>query len=127
MADPIEFIRNPILYIKSDSIPLELQDSLYDTISEYQTDTDVSYEFEDDNLYPINRDYSPNDLVDVIKTIIKYLNKNRIKWEGGKTTFMYGDEHGFIVITKDNAIIGYIDDEGEVEKEYIPLTENRRL
>ena len=127
MSNSISFLNTPLLYIDSSIFNSEKEAEIFDTISEYGRDTDVSYQFINDGLYADEGNYSPNDLVDIIKKIIKYLNKNRIKWEGGKSSFIHGDEHGFIVITNDNAIIGYIDDEGEVEKEYIPLTENRRL
>src|SRR4051812_33570092 len=119
MSSPISFLGDALFYINTEDLKPEEEGELFDQISEYQTGTNVLYEFLDDYFHPNDGDYDIRDLAKVVNKIIRYLNKNKIKWEGGKVLFEYEDDKGFILVNHENIIIGIIDDEGDVEKEYI--------
>ena len=96
------------------------------SIFEESEKTDI-WILDDNQLIPQSGPWGPKDTIEELKPIIQFMNDNKIEWVGEKVVFLYGIDIGFIVITDDNAILAYIDDEGEVEKEYIPLTDTKKL
>lgn len=77
--------------------------------------------------YGTTADVRPQRMIETLFPMIKYLEKNNIPWTGAKLAFMYDEDPGFMIISEDQAIIGYIDEDGDVDKIYIQLPIKKRL
>ena len=78
-----------------------------------------------DGLFPdsFEFDITPLKTAEALIPILKFLNENNISWDGYKVPFIYNDNPGFLMVTKENIIIGYINENVELEKKIIPIND----
>ena len=121
--EQITFIGGYIMYIPTRGMNRQQEAEIFDYISS-ELGKDIPHEFYDDSLYLSDGEYSPEDVVDFISKIVEYLDDLGVSWKPGyKVAFSYRNEIGFIIIKRDSAIIGYIDDNGKVNKKRIPFAD----
>jgi hypothetical protein len=79
-----------------------------------------------------SNDQSPEDIIETLLPIIRFLNDNKIPWDGYPVAFTYynlndNSKHysGSIIIKYDHIIFIKVDKDGDIEKEYIPTYKNK--
>ena len=89
------------------------------------------WELNDNEIIPSNYgdivQVRPGRMADTLIPIIKFLNKNNIPWDGKKIAFMDEEDPGFLMISGDQIIIGNVDEDGDVEKEYISIGIKKKM
>lgn len=90
----------------------------------------TSWILDQHSLYPQSGRYEVRAVINELKLIIKFMNDNQIPWQGEKVPFIEqtGENHtGFIIFKDEVAILGYVTNDGDLDTEYIPLVDNKKL
>lgn len=110
-----------------DSLPEELFNELNSIIIQ----GDISWRSTQFALYPPTHKHCLiKQLIEQLKPIVEFLNRNKVKWFGKTVPFKEytcDDFVGFFVIEKENVALSYVMGPGEISTEYIPITSCQKI
>lgn len=82
--------------------------------------SNLPFQMLDEEIIPISQENYMENYTDGLKKIVKFLNENLIIWTGGIVNFVRNEKPGILAIKGNNIVVGYLDDNLDMEKEYIP-------
>jgi hypothetical protein len=121
----IEFLDTPIIYINTKDLNDQEEADLADKIDLLALKQSAQIEVIDSAIYPRDGNYSIQDLIELIKKVLFYLQRKNISWTGGKSSFKDSEELGFMILKDTTLTVTYIDENGDLEKEHINLVKRK--